>query len=168
MPFNSIVKAKDYDRVRETEMPLKAGQVQVVICGPLEEYGRQPLDETKETNCLRDLLVEYNRTSGRVPYKFKDLRQWKKNGILMLDSSTRDMRNVLHFLRFLSLTKKNIIFVFVEDEQCKYLSTLLSDLSDETNHYLWYPSFKQSNMFKHVESIRKFLDLKPVKWNPVI
>jgi uracil DNA glycosylase len=159
-------KSSDKDYIRSYKMPLKADQVKVVFCGPIDEYGQEPLDTSQVQQELECLVKEYNRTSGKVTYNFKDLRKWKSQGILMLDTKSRSQQNILHFLRHLSLERQNIVFVFVGGDT-QYWSTLLSDNSHESNHFYWYRTVSKSNVFKHIDATRKFLNLKAIDWFPV-
>ena len=151
-------RPKIFDRV-----PLKVEDIKVVLYYNSMFYGVRPGENVL---CLatKRLADELNKLPGVVtPRKIIDLRKWQEKGILHLTEREYTKTDIYFMIRWLALTKKDVIFMFVHP-QGHLMAKFFMDRSDASNLFAFFEKMKDSDIFRGVNNHLINVGKEPIDW----
>lgn len=149
-------RPKIFDRV-----PIKAEDIKVVFYYNCEYYGVRPGSNLR---CLmtKQLSNELVKLPGVVaPKQIIDLRKWQEKGILHITEREFNKTDAYFMLRWLALTKKDIVFIIVHP-QAHLMAKFFVDKSE--NIFIPAPKMKDSDIFKFTNNALINMGMEPIDW----
>lgn len=128
------------------DLAIKTDDIKTVFFYNSRPYGI-PVGSNVECIPTRLLGRELRKVPGlQVPKKILDLRKWKQNGILHLTEHEFSKRDVYFIVRWLSLYKKDLMFVLIHPDSHLMMQYII-DSTDSSNIFVTVPSMNDSDIF---------------------
>jgi uracil DNA glycosylase len=147
-------------------LPVKPEDTKVVFYYDCAYYGLRP---GSNLHCLstKRLAQELDKVPGLVcPKQMIDLRKWQTNGILHLTEREFTKTDIYFMIRWLALTKENLLFVFCH-KHGHLMTKFFLDKSDPSNNFAHFHPMRDSDLFNEINRNLNAIGRDPIDWSIV-